>query len=54
MPTEIADALGDVDALIEQYDEHARKVPKITAEIAASPVRRPSAGSAADVRGLGK
>jgi hypothetical protein len=35
-PTEIADALGDVDALIEQYDEHARKVPKITAEIAVS------------------
>ena len=31
---EIADALGDVDAYIEQYDEEARKVPKIAAEIA--------------------
>jgi hypothetical protein len=32
--TEIADALGDVDFFIEQYDEVARKVPKIAAEIA--------------------
>jgi hypothetical protein len=31
---EIADALGDVDAFIEQYDEKTRKVPKIAAEIA--------------------
>lgn len=31
---EIADALGDVDAFIQQYDEKARKVPKIAAEIA--------------------
>jgi len=32
--TEIADALGDVDAFIEQYKEETRKVPKIAAEIA--------------------
>jgi hypothetical protein len=32
--TEIADALGDVDAFIEQHEEEARKVPKIAAEIA--------------------
>jgi hypothetical protein len=31
---EIADAQGDVDALIAQYDEQTRKVPKIAAEIA--------------------
>ena len=31
---EIADALGDVDAFIEQYDEKTRKLPKIAAEIA--------------------
>ena len=31
---EIADALGDVDFFIEQYEEEARKVPKIAAEIA--------------------
>jgi hypothetical protein len=31
---EIADALGDVDAFIQQYDEKARKVPKIAAAIA--------------------
>ena len=31
--TEIADALGDVDAFIEQYEEETRKVPKIAAEI---------------------
>ena len=32
--TEIADALGDVDAFIAQYEEKARKVPKIAAQIA--------------------
>jgi hypothetical protein len=32
--TEIADAQGDVDAFIEQYEEKTRKVPKIAAEIA--------------------
>ncbi len=32
--TAIADALGDVDAFIEQYKEETRKVPKIAAEIA--------------------
>lgn len=32
--TEIADAQGDVDAFIAQYDEPTRKVPKIAAEIA--------------------
>ena len=31
---EIADALGDVDAFIQQYDEKTRKIPKIAAEIA--------------------
>ena len=31
---DIADALGDVDTFIEQYDETTRKVPKIAAEIA--------------------
>lgn len=31
---EIADAQGDVDAFIAQYDEHTRKVPRIAAEIA--------------------
>jgi len=31
---EIADALGDLDAYIEQYEEEARKVPKIASEIA--------------------
>lgn len=31
---EIADAQGDVDAFIGQYDEKTRKVPKIAAEIA--------------------
>jgi hypothetical protein len=31
---EIADALGDADAFIDQYDEKARKVPRIAAEIA--------------------
>jgi hypothetical protein len=28
------DALGDVDAFIEQYEEETRRVPKIAAEIA--------------------
>ena len=32
--TEIADALGDVDAFIEQYEEETRRVPKIAADIA--------------------
>jgi hypothetical protein len=32
--TEIADALGDVDAFIAQYEPETRKVPKIAAEIA--------------------
>ncbi|HEX5420806.1 MAG TPA: hypothetical protein VFY39_12465 [Gammaproteobacteria bacterium] len=31
---EIADAQGDVDALIAQYDKETRKVPRIAAEIA--------------------
>lgn len=31
---DIADAQGDVDAFIRQYDERARKMPKIAAEIA--------------------
>jgi hypothetical protein len=31
---EIADMQGDVDAFIAQYEEQARKVPKIAAEIA--------------------
>jgi Family of unknown function (DUF6880) len=31
---DIADAMGDVDAFIEQFDEQTRKVPKIAAEIA--------------------
>jgi hypothetical protein len=31
---DIADAQGDVDAYIAQYEEPVRKVPKITAEIA--------------------
>jgi Family of unknown function (DUF6880) len=31
---DIADALGDVDAFIAQFDERVRKVPKIAAEIA--------------------
>ena len=30
----IADATGDVDAFVAQYDERTRKVPKIAAEIA--------------------
>ena len=32
--TEIADMQGDVDAFVGQYEEKARKVPKIAAEIA--------------------
>jgi uncharacterized protein DUF6880 len=31
---DIADALGDVDGFIEQYDSQVRKVPKIAADIA--------------------
>jgi hypothetical protein len=31
---EIADALGDVDAFIEEYEEATRRVPRIAAEIA--------------------
>lgn len=31
---EIADAQGDVDAFIDQYDDQTRKVPRIAAEIA--------------------
>src|SRR5262249_50716291 len=31
---DIADATGDIDAFIEQYDERTRKVPKVAAEIA--------------------
>ncbi|MFO1098344.1 MAG: hypothetical protein U1E81_08740 [Xanthobacteraceae bacterium] len=31
---EIADARGDVDAFIDQYDEKTKRVPRITAEIA--------------------
>ena len=41
----IADAMGDVDAFIAQYDPATRKVPKIAAEIAA---RLLAAGRAAD------
>ena len=32
--TQIADAQGDVDAFITQYDEQSRKVPNIAAQIA--------------------
>jgi hypothetical protein len=35
--SDIADALGDVDGFIEQYEENARKVPKIAAQIATTP-----------------
>jgi hypothetical protein len=31
---EIADALGDVDAFIAQYDPEARRMPRIAAAIA--------------------
>ncbi len=31
---DIADAMGDVDAFIEHFDERTRKVPKVAAEIA--------------------
>ena len=41
---EIADAQGDVDAFIDQYDEKTRKVPRIAAEIG----RRLLAASRAD------
>ena len=42
---DIADAMGDVDAFIAQYDPATRKVPKIAAEIAA---RLLAAGRAGD------
>lgn len=45
----IADAMGDVDAFIAQYDPAARKVPKISAEIAA---RLLGAGRAQDALGF--
>jgi hypothetical protein len=44
---EIADAQGDVDAFIAQYDEPVRKVPKIAAGI---PRRLLAAGRAAEAR----
>jgi hypothetical protein len=43
--TEIADAVGDVDAFMAQYDEHTRRMPKIAAAIAR---RLLSAGRAAE------
>lgn len=46
---DIADAMGDVDAFIAQYDPKTRKVPKIAAEIAA---RLMAAGRAADALGF--
>jgi len=46
---DIADAMGDVDAFIAQYDPKTRKVPKIAAEIA---VRLMAAGRAADALGF--
>ncbi len=46
---DIADAMGDVDAFIAQYDPATRKVPKIAAEIAA---RLLAAGRAGDALGL--
>ena len=63
--TEIADALGDVDAFIEQYEEETRKVPIIAAQIARRLLsagrarrrgrrsRRPSIG-AATAAGIGR
>ena len=41
---DIADAQGDVDALIAQYEEHVRKVPKIAPEMS----RRLPAAARAD------
>ncbi|OJF91476.1 hypothetical protein AX761_22330 [Rhizobium sp. 58] len=46
---DIADAMGDVDAFIGQYDPKTRKVPKIAAEIAA---RLLAAGRAEDALGF--
>jgi hypothetical protein len=46
---DIADAMGDVDAFIAQYDPKTRKVPKIAAEIAA---RLLVAGRADDALGF--
>jgi len=46
---DIADAMGDVDAFIAQYDPKTRKVPKIAAEIAA---RLLAAGRAEDSLGF--
>ena len=46
---DIADAMGDVDAFIAQYDPATRKVPKIAAEIAA---RLLAAGRAKDALGF--
>jgi len=46
---DIADAMGDVDAFIAQYDPATRKVPKVAAEIAA---RLLAAGRAEDALGF--
>ena len=46
---DIADAMGDVDAFIAQYDPATRKVPEIAAEIAA---RLLAAGRAEDALGF--
>ena len=46
---DIADAMGDVDAFIAQYDPKSRKVPKIAAEISA---RLLAAGRAEDALGF--
>ena len=46
---DIADAMGDVDAFIAQYDPATRKVPKIAAEIAA---RLLAVGRATDAIGF--
>ena len=46
---DIADAMGDVDAFIAQYDPATRKVPQIAAEIA---TRLLAAGRAADALGF--
>jgi len=46
---DIADAMGDADAFIAQYDPETRKVPKIAAEIAA---RLLAAGRAGDALGF--
>jgi hypothetical protein len=46
---DIADAMGDVDAFIAQYDPKTRKVPRISAEIA---VRLLAAGRAGDALGF--